>query len=297
MRPGGFALQRFLSTFAPSTYSKLRDVVHRNRQWFAESPSAGKLAAVAPSLMLGRNLVGDISRASDSESSSRINALKDLLPVCSDYLEIGVSYGVTFEAVDIPFKWGVDPQPKFNTHLLPSGCRFSRLTSDAFFASVDPRVRFDLIFLDGLHQWHQTYRDLVNSLAHAHAWTIFLIDDVVPIDEFASWPDMDKALAARFKSGDTNTAWQGDVYKLMFAIRDHHPELDFRVITDGENAQAVVWRKNGVSAASSPILAKPDEYSNINYSVVFDNDSPPSWFNGKPLAEVLADVRQINEAR
>ena len=38
----------------------------------------------------------------------------------------------------------------------------------------------DLVYLDGLHTFEQTYRDLCNTLMHAHPATVILVDDTVP---------------------------------------------------------------------------------------------------------------------
>lgn len=239
--------------------------------------------------MLGRNLDKAPDHAPGNEASRRLNRLAAGLPARSTYLEIGVAAGATLEAVDMPFKWGVDPMPKFNTHALPPGCRFACQTSDDYFAHLEPHVRFDLAFIDGLHEWHQTYTDLMNCLAHAHPHTVVLLDDVIPIDEFASWPDMDAALTARHATGNMSAAWQGNVYKTLFALRDHHPELEFRVIADGANAQAVIWGPRGFEGVAP--RATTDHYTELNFSSVFGDGTPPEWFGCLSEDEVLAAVQ------
>jgi hypothetical protein len=81
------------------------------------------------------------------------------------YLEIGVDEGRTFENVVCAERWGVDPSPKFDMSRLPDGATFFRLTSDEFFAGLSAEKGFDVVFLDGLHTFEQTYTDLVNALA------------------------------------------------------------------------------------------------------------------------------------
>src|SRR4051812_20804380 len=66
-------------------------------------------------------------------SARRLNALQREMPACSTYLEVGVSLGRTFEEVTVPFRWGVDPHPRFDVHHLPEGAIFSPLESDRFF--------------------------------------------------------------------------------------------------------------------------------------------------------------------
>lgn len=272
------------------TYAKSRSVVHATRRWFAQAPAAEQLAALAPGAMLGRNLAKSPQSAAGNESSRRLNALADCLPSRSTYLEIGVASGMTLEAVDVPFKWGVDPAPKFNTHALPQGYRFTVRTSNEFFADLDPHMRFDLVFIDGLHEWHQTYQDVMNSILHAHPHTLILLDDVIPVDEFSSWPDMEAACAARLSTGSVSTAWQGDVYKVLFALRDHHPQLQFRVIADGNNPQAVIWSPSGYSELVEAPRVGSDAYAELNYSTVFGAGSAPPWFECLPEWKVIDTI-------
>jgi hypothetical protein len=274
---------------APKIYADLRYAVKRARSWFAESQKAATLASIVPGMMPGRNLELKAEFAEGNAVSRRLNRIANFLPTRTTYLEIGVDRGITFGAVDLPFKWGVDPSARFNTRLLPQGCRFTPSTSDEFFASLDPRFRFDLIYIDGLHQWQQTYRDLLNCISHSHLHTVIVMDDVVPVDEFSSWPDMQEALEARYATGNMSSAWQGDVYKVMFAIRDYHPEIEYRVITEG-NPQAVIWSRVGWHKSGQADRASDDSYLDLDYSSVFSNGQVPSWFTCVTEDEALEEV-------
>jgi hypothetical protein len=73
-----------------------------------------------------------------------------------DYLEIGVRTNDNFRRVKAARKTGVDPTPEAPcTHVM---------TSDAFFAQLPLETRFDLVFIDGLHEEGQVWRDVHNSL-------------------------------------------------------------------------------------------------------------------------------------
>ena len=67
----------------------------------------------------------------------------------TSYLEIGVEAGYTFDRIGVQHKVGVDP----------NGLATLQLTSDEFFAAN--LEAFDLIFVDGCHEEHQAYRDMV----------------------------------------------------------------------------------------------------------------------------------------
>ena len=83
---------------------------------------------------------------------------------------------------------GVDPNPLFDAVLLPRGATFAVMTSDEFFRTIRPSRRFNVAFLDGLHTFEQTYRDMINTFAHLTNGVI-LIDDTVPVDEYSAIPD------------------------------------------------------------------------------------------------------------
>jgi hypothetical protein len=100
-------------------------------------------------------------------SSRRINQFAKLLAHPTSYLEVGVEYGYTLEAVAVPNRVAVEPQPRFSLRHVPAGVSVFVTTSDKFFEGLDPGVTFDLVFLDGLHTYRQTYRDLMSSLRHA----------------------------------------------------------------------------------------------------------------------------------
>jgi hypothetical protein len=227
-------------------------------------------------------------------SARRLNTLANALPLASTYLEVGVQHGSTLERVAVPFKWGVDPYPRFWTGSLPEGYRFFQGTSDDFFNALASNVRFDLIFLDGLHTWTQTYRDLIHASRHSHDLSVLLIDDVLPSDEFSALPSEDEALRRRHATGRITWEWHGDVYKTLVAIERHHPELDFQVIEDFEgNSQAVVWwrlNKNEITPASDAQLLEIDK---LDYSDVFQGNNVPAFFNTAGETHVLNHVTNV----
>lgn len=70
----------------------------------------------------------------------------------SNYLEIGTAKNDLFNSVMSLNKTGVDPVSG-GTH---------RMTSDEFF--IQNEDKFDVVFIDGLHEYDQVYKDAINSL-------------------------------------------------------------------------------------------------------------------------------------
>jgi len=226
-----------------------------------------------PELLLRRPLPDGVV----GHAPRRINALLAGLGGATDYLEIGVRAGRTLGNVRAPHRVGVDPAPIFDVNRLPPGLEFHAVTSDAYFAALDPTTRFDLVFVDGLHTFAQTYRDVRNSLSHL-ADGIVLIDDTVPDDECSAEPDRSKGIAMREGRPGTAFRYHGDVWKVVVALDRHHPELSLCTITTGGNAQTIVWR----SAPEEPLVAlSPEDLDAIgalDYSTVM-GAGVPEWFH------------------
>ena len=79
------------------------------------------------------------------------------------YLEIGCDQDEVFTKVTVENKVGVDPVSGGNI----------RSTSDEFFKKNSDY--FDLIFIDGLHEYSQVKKDIINSLEVLNSKGIILI--------------------------------------------------------------------------------------------------------------------------
>jgi hypothetical protein len=156
---------------------------------------------------------------------------------------VGVFKGQTFTHLHFVEQDAVDPAFQFETsaHQAP-GRRYFPLTSDEFFRKGQALPSYDLIFLDGLHTFEQTFRDFCASLAHAHPGTVWIIDDTVPSDLFSALRDMRISLKLRAEAGLKSRKWHGDVFKSLFAIHDFFPTFDFRTVVDDGNEQTIIAR-------------------------------------------------------
>jgi hypothetical protein len=189
-----------------------------------------------------RRLARRPSKAYGSGSAVRLNALIRALDA-RVYLEIGIAKGKTLGAIAASHRCAVDPSPQIDLLHIPRRCEVHLKTSDEFFAEISPSRRFDAVFVDGLHEFRQSYRDCVNSLSRLAPGGFILVDDVVPIDAIAAIPDLQFALREADRSGVRLSSWMGDVYKTAMAIATLHPELSSCVVTgDGWREQLLVWR-------------------------------------------------------
>jgi len=138
------------------------------------------------------------------------------------YLEIGVETGYTFNNVEIKNKIGVDPLPHFESeHLVLK-------TSDDYFENLDTNTKFDIVFIDGLHQCEQVAKDINNSIQFLNENGKVLLDDIIPLnyDEQLKVP-----LKHEVRNGILKTfvPWTGDVWKTLYHILSLYSEhIDFQ---------------------------------------------------------------------
>ena len=174
--------------------------------------------------------------------SDRLNQLATINK-SSNYLEIGVSKGITFNAVNIKNKVAVDPKFKFKTQKYATeNIVFLEITSDEFFKNHAKGFEsFDLIYLDGLHTFEQTFRDFCASVSLAHSQTIWLIDDTCPGSYAQAQSSLQNCTKLRQFSPEKNGNWMGDVFKIVAAIHDFFPQFSFA--TFPHHGQTVVWNQ------------------------------------------------------
>tara|TARA_R110000787_G_scaffold229137_1_gene336694 strand:- start:3662 stop:4240 length:579 start_codon:yes stop_codon:yes gene_type:complete len=126
------------------------------------------------------------------------------------YLEIGMGPGLNFGGITCEHKICVDPTPTVEvTHIL---------TSDDFFKQN--KETFDIIFIDGLHQWEQVYRDVTNSLNVLNDGGFIICHDMSPHSE----------LIQRYPQYKPNTEWTGDCWKAWVKLKTERSDLVMAVV-------------------------------------------------------------------
>jgi len=198
-----------------------------------------------------------------TEASRRVNRLMGLTQG-HRYLEIGVEKGETFKAVSAPSKVAVDPKFKFDSHSEPfsdPGNSYHETTSDHYFAQSSAAEQFDLIFLDGLHEYEQTYRDFTSSLARLSPGGIIVFDDTFPNDVFSSHRSHAILNSLRDAFGPSNTGWHGDVYKALAFVAVFHPDINYCSLAGrGVKSQTFLWRRDQAKTVTG--RPSPELYQN-----------------------------------
>lgn len=139
----------------------------------------------------------------------------------SSYLEIGCKGDTTFNQVEAKTKVGVDPV---------SGGTM-RMTSDEYFEKYDQK--FDLIFVDGLHERAQVLRDVDNALTRLNLGGTIVMHDCDPPSEERQ----------RVPQGNQR-GWCGDVWRAYVQVRTRS-DLDVACTTFDMGMGVIRVRPNG----------------------------------------------------
>ena len=169
-----------------------------------------------------------------------------------NYLEIGVNNGKCFLRIKARRKFAVDPAFKIPTgrklkYFLKNPWNVNNTyfekTSDDFFRQESQTLanaRPHIVFVDGLHTYEQSLRDVLNSLAVIDEGGIVLMHDCNPITPAAAFR-ADSIDDAKRKLDDYKGVWNGDVWKAIVHMRSLHPDLEVFVL-DCDHGVGVVRR-------------------------------------------------------
>jgi hypothetical protein len=222
---------------------------------------------VTPSIKKHRSIVAE-----------RLNQLLERT-TSKRYLEIGVYKGFTFELIKARQRKGIDPKPKCK--LFPKNHNFSLATlqSDDFFAIKASDIQiFDVVYVDGLHDFRQCYRDVVNSINILSDEGFVLIDDVKPANTAAAtkFIDFNENLANLVDTQETD--WQGDVFLVIETlIKFHHREVEIWTLKSEGRLQTVVKKKEAVKQISGLLDSSLKKVESISFEEYFSKGIPESW--------------------
>ncbi len=121
------------------------------------------------------------------------------------FLEIGVEERITHDNIDIGHKDGVDP----------NGAGNFTMTSDKFFEKLDHNIKYDIFFVDGLHEKEQVEKDLNNSLKHLQKGGTIVMHDCNPPNE---------------EYQDNPPNWCGDTWKAFLKFRNTREDLFMQTV-------------------------------------------------------------------
>ena len=157
-------------------------------------------------------------RAKSIKRTDIINFLLSLKDEGKNYLEIGVrNRKGNFDLINANSKYSVDPAVS-----LVNQKNHFQLTSDKFFSGLNSNkilsndIRFDVIFIDGLHLAEQVDKDIKNSLQFIKDDGFIVLHDCNPPSE---WHARE---THSYYSSPAKDCWNGTVWKAFLKIRFDH---------------------------------------------------------------------------
>ena len=222
----------------------------------------------------------------DASHLSRAEVVQAILNLFDQpgYLEIGVNQGETFLKLQARRKVAVDPEFLFAAENIFTSTRteeYHEVTSDSYFGTIVTQAdKFDVIYIDGLHTFEQTLRDLLNAILVLTPHGVIIVDDVIPNSYHAALPDLDESVAVRLHVGEDNPAiledgsWMGNVYKIPFFADSFLQQFSFATVREN-HGQLVMWRKNraAVIERSYEAVGRLEFKDTILQNAVFKRDS------------------------
>jgi len=165
-----------------------------------------------------------------------------------NYLEIGVRDPKNnFNKIICKNKYSVDPGIEFKENPVDF-----KLTSDDFFNllrsnkldNLDNNIKFDVIFIDGLHIAEQVERDILNSLEFIKDAGFIILHDCNPPSEYHQREDYS------FFNSPAGVLWNGTTWKAYYKFR-HRKDL-FSICYNTDWGVGVISKTNY------------EEFNNIN---------------------------------
>ena len=223
--------------------------------------------------------------------SAVVQSFLDLYATPS-YLEIGVNQGETFQALTARRKVAVDPKFLFaasNVISPTQSVEYHEVPSDRYFGSIaTPLDRFDVVYVDGLHTFEQTLRDVLNAIAVLKPGGAVIVDDVIPSSYHAALPDLGVAVGVREFLGRADPAvaldgsWMGDVFKIPFFVETFLQAFSYATVAEN-HGQMVMWRE----PRAAVVERGAEAVARLEFK---DTVGARHAFRLRPLAEIVAAV-------
>jgi hypothetical protein len=160
------------------------------------------------------------------------------------YLEIGTQRPAgNFNHIKAEYKFCVEPFPA-----PPDMDKIDFIgTSDEYFESISSDIKFDIIFIDGLHHYDQVLKDIENSFNHLNDNGTIVVHDCLPTTEKMQERD------------DHGGEWTGDVWKAIAILRTETIDNDIKVVNTDYGCGIL---RKGTNIPYEPIIKN---YLNFNY--------------------------------
>lgn len=182
-----------------------------------------------------------------------------------NYLEIGVNIGLNIRQVIAEHKDGVDSgregmfAPETNYPM----------TSDSFFDLIKNHdIKYDIIFVDGLHHDYQVYKDIINSLNHIKPNGTIICHDINPLWE----------ITQKNESVEGCKCWNGSCWKAWVKLRAERDDLEMYVVDTDHGCGVIRQGKQKTITLSKDAFDLDFEYLDDNRKELLNLISVEDFF-------------------
>lgn len=155
------------------------------------------------------------------------------------YLEIGVREGESFRLARAARKLGIDPVARPQLERLQPGEEFYAMTSNEFFEGPAGEVlapaSVHVALIDGLHEFRQVARDLLELEPYMRPDGLIFLDDINPASRAVAEDVPQQEIDVR----GSGAVWNGDVWKIAALLRDARADLTLHTV-DADQGVGVV---------------------------------------------------------
>lgn len=174
------------------------------------------------------------------------------------YLEIGLGTGENYKKINgaLVSKVGIDPNIEAINSIAETAVdkdTVINMTSDEFFRLLGIDIKYDLIFIDGLHLEHQVKKDIENSIKHLNPHGMIVLHDCNPPTE--------QHAAETFIPG---TDWNGTVYKAYIKFMHKTEDFDYVTVDTDWGVGIIVPRTLGILPVYKRSLDEKFTYKNFD---------------------------------
>ncbi|GHU76279.1 hypothetical protein AGMMS49992_21660 [Clostridia bacterium] len=144
------------------------------------------------------------------------------------YMEIGLDDAKHFASVPVRHKIGIDPvKPAIMDSLVNDNVQFFQMDSVKFLCEYPDLVSdVDMVFIDGLHEYHQVYNEVMLLMQLLKVGGRIFLHDCNPIAAYISRSFFTMSPAEYKNPGP----WSGDVWKAILLLRQLYPEWGIKVL-------------------------------------------------------------------
>lgn len=201
---------------------------------------------------------------------NRITILQEIIESINVkcYLEIGVKKGKCFLQIKAPIKIAIDPKmliskkKKFFSLVKE---KYYVISSDEFFR-MEPKILtkhgLDIVFIDGLHTYQQSLKDVLNALKYLNVNGVIVMHDCNPESEAMAYPGNSFEDIKDLNLPGYEGLWCGAVWKTIVHLSSIRNDLNIFVL-DCDYGVGIITKAKGKQ--KDPLKFSPEQIKKLSY--------------------------------